>query len=80
MTDRYVIGHVHGNGRTVSAHPVLDLPDAEHVHVTIHPDGTITAVPMVRVAYIGGDRLMYDADFVALQKGPLWVDATKETP
>lgn len=28
------------------ATPVLALPDAEHVHVTRHPDGTITAVPM----------------------------------
>ena len=26
---------------------VFDLPDAEHVHVTVK-DGTITAVPMVR--------------------------------
>ena len=24
----------------------IDLPDAEHVHVTRHPDGTITATPM----------------------------------
>ena len=25
---------------------VLSLPDAEHIHVTRHPDGTITATPM----------------------------------
>lgn len=24
----------------------LDLPDAEHIHVTRRPDGTLTAVPM----------------------------------
>ena len=26
--------------------PVLDLPDAEHIHVTRHPDRTLSAVPM----------------------------------
>lgn len=25
-----------------------NLPDAEHVHLTRHPDGTITATPMER--------------------------------
>lgn len=30
---------------------VLRLPDAEHVHVTRHPDGTITAVPMRQAAH-----------------------------
>jgi hypothetical protein len=25
---------------------VLDLPDAEHIHLTRHPDGRWTAVPM----------------------------------
>lgn len=28
---------------------VLELPDAEHVHLTRQPDGTYTAVPMKRV-------------------------------
>jgi hypothetical protein len=28
---------------------VLDLPDAEHIHVTRHPDGTVTAVAMRRL-------------------------------
>ncbi len=37
-----------GQPHAVEYQPVLDLPDAEHVHITRHPDGTITAVPMQR--------------------------------
>ena len=44
----------------------LDLPDAEHVHVTIR-DGTVTAVPM-RQASIHDDCVNR------------WVDAKGETP
>ena len=29
----------------------IPLPDAEHIHVTRHPDGTITAVPMRRCTW-----------------------------
>ena len=28
---------------------VVDLPDAEHIHVHRHADGTITAVPMRQI-------------------------------
>jgi hypothetical protein len=35
----------------VALEPVLDLPDAEHIHVTRHPDGTITATPMAEQTF-----------------------------
>jgi hypothetical protein len=28
---------------------LANLPDAEHVHLTRHPDGTVTAVPMIEI-------------------------------
>jgi len=41
---------------------VCDLPDAEHVHVTRHPDGTITAIPMRKLnwKFPKGDELWVD--------------------
>ena len=45
---RYVIARqVRGEYLAGPVVPVLDLPDAEHIHLTRHPDGTWTAVPMV---------------------------------
>jgi hypothetical protein len=57
---------------------VCDLPDAEHVHVTRHPDGTITAVPMRQ----RGDFGLGDGAYSSIPGGmnwpetriPLWVD------
>ena len=50
MTGRYVVTVC-----SADAYPNdgtrLDLPDAEHVHLTRHPDGTWTAVPMRPAAY-----------------------------
>lgn len=46
---------------------VLDLPDAEHIHVTRHPDGTITAVAMRRAFKNRTKSELWDT--------PLWVDA-----
>ena len=50
MSDpRYVVAAVHPHPEwpeLTQLYRVLDLPDAEHVHVTRHPDGTITATAM----------------------------------
>ena len=51
---------------------VCDLPDAEHVHVARHPDGTITATAMEPVSWSG--RTAHELS------GEWWVDALKETP
>ena len=46
-TPCYVIAEALNRHRhTPELDVVLDLPDAEHIHVTRLPDGTITAVPM----------------------------------
>ena len=56
----------------LAAHPrweraSKDLPDAEHVHLTRHPDGTYTAVPMLEFNW--RERT---ADEL---RGDWWVDA-----
>ena len=49
MTDPWYVVALRVSDLVHMATPVLDLPDAEHVHVTRHPDGTIkSAVPMER--------------------------------
>lgn len=59
----------------LAAHPrweraSKDLPDAEHVHLTRHPDGTYTAVPMLEFNW--RERT---ADEL---RGDWWVDAPVE--
>lgn len=47
---RYVIARqVQGEFLAGPVVPMLDLPDAEHVHLTRQPDGTYKAVPMRRL-------------------------------
>jgi hypothetical protein len=53
---------------------VANLPDAEHVHLTRHPDGTITTVAM---EYHGCDCGHWTEHRVCCA-GVLWVDAPKE--
>lgn len=51
-----------------------NLPDAEHIHITRHPDGTIkSAVPM-RLDHAAEE---YDSDG-ELWIVPLWVDGPDE--
>lgn len=71
---RYVIASEPADGE-VELDWALDLPDAEHIHVTIR-DGTITAVPM-REAY--PFTVTRAAEHMTNWK-PLWVDAPGETP
>lgn len=63
MSDpRYVVAAVHPHPEwpeLTQLYRVLDLPDAEHIHVTRLPDGTIkSAVPMVpltvNACFMGG--------------------------
>jgi hypothetical protein len=55
--------------------PLLDLPDAEHVHVTRHPDGTYTAVPMKPAPMIWTG---YDGEVLALD--PWYVEREERNP
>lgn len=79
---RYVIAKAVEHGwcdetRTFTFEPVLALPDAEHIHVTRHPDGTFTAVPMrrARAGEIGAAFIVPAG--VTAQRG-LWLDAPGE--
>ncbi len=55
MSDpRYVVAAVHPHPEwpeLTQLYRVLDLPDAEHIHIHRHPDGTITATPMRESSY-----------------------------
>lgn len=65
---RYVIARqVQGEFLAGPVVPMLDLPDAEHVHLTRQPDGTYTAVPMLEFNW--RERT---ADEL---RGDWWVDA-----
>lgn len=69
----------------LAAHPrweraSKDLPDAEHVHLTRHPDGTYTAVPMRRLTTIdaeGCGALVWDDTFDS-DTDTAWTDAPVE--
>lgn len=65
MTARYVICQAYDNGTFEQRLDVADLPDAEHVHITRLPDGTISAVPLVPL------RLGYHS---------AWVDCERNEP
>ena len=74
MTARYVISEV---AMYDHLHKLIDIPDVEHVHVTIKPDGTVTAVPM-RLATVGEhNAAAYVPGGMTAQRG-LWVDAPRE--
>ena len=57
----------------------IDLPDAEHVHVTII-NGTITAVPMLRIGSWFERTGTFFYDNHAPDESDAWVDAPEETP
>jgi hypothetical protein len=69
---RYVIAKVDEQAPMLLV--VADLPDAEHIHLTRHPDGTVTAVPM---EYHGCDCGHWTEHRVCCA-GALWVDAPEE--
>jgi len=50
----------------------IDLPDAEHIHVTRHPDGTVTAKAMCQFARASGD--LHEEPSVVRKGAALWVD------
>ena len=76
MSPRYVIARrvMAEDGSREWSETVVNLPDAEHIHVHIAPDGSVTAVPMRRPV-IGDLAVRYDRETGYVDAGLLWVDA-----
>lgn len=73
MSTRHVIATVHPHPEwpeLTQLYRTVDLPDAEHVHLTRQPDGTYTAVPMRQV---GAVRTYHNGEMTHEQTR--WVDA-----
>ena len=79
---RYVIAKDYQEHLDAFIWPVLDLPDAEHIHLTRLPDGTWTAVAM---DYYGHKHMPSLTTWLYGAARPptadekvLWVDASAE--